>query len=320
MRWAEKMKKFIIYSLIVLLTGSQVFALDPLGPPTARPKKEIPIMPTSQRDWDESQPTSSTFWRDWYESQPTDSTFWRDWDKSQPTGAIDLVELEFIYGEMDLHAGSLSILTPHWTLQFPSAELKAIQTNKLYVNLVSSLGNNNDIFLRLGIMDLNMDKSQNRDNLAGYIGDSDYGFTFGGGFRNTFYQSEDGKAKLGLLAQFSYTSLDFDKKSYLFDGSETTFSASADLLEIQIALGPNYEITDRFSVYGGPFLHFVRGDMELRASIDGEPGRDSCDLKGSEIGCYFGLSAELTKNSDFNIEYQFTNDAQAIGLRFIHRF
>lgn len=166
-----------------------------------------------------------------------------------------------------------------------------------------------------------MNKSQNRDNLAGYIGDSDYGFTFGGGFRSTFYQSEDGKAKLGLLAQFSYTNLDFDTKNYLFDGSETTFSATADLLEMQIALGPNYEIADRFSVYGGPFLHIVKGDMELRASIDGEPGRGSFDLKQeSEIGYYVGLSAELTKNSDFNIEYQYTNDAQAIGLSLIHRF
>lgn len=109
------MKKMIAYSLIVLLTGGRVFALDPLGPPSASPKKELPIMPTSQRDWDESQPTYSTFWRDWYESQPTDSTFWRDWDESQPTGAIDFVELEFIYGEMNLHAESLSIVTPRWT-------------------------------------------------------------------------------------------------------------------------------------------------------------------------------------------------------------
>ena len=186
---------------------------------------------------------------------------------------------------------------------------------------MSPLGNNNDVFLRLGIMDTNMNKSQNRDNLAGYIGDSDYGFTFGGGIRNTFYQSEDGKEKWGLLAQISYTNLDFDKKNYLIDGSEITFSASADLFEMQIACGPNYLITDNLSVYGGPFLHFVKGDMELSGSIDGASGRGSCDLKQeSEIGAYIGLSAELAKNSDFNIEYQFTGDAQAVGFRFIHRF
>lgn len=286
------MKKIITYSLIVLLTSGRAFALDPLGPPTARLKKEQPIM--------------ATFWRDWDESQPTDFT---------------CVDLEFIYGEMDLHAESLSMVTSLGTLQFPSAELKAIQTNKFYVNLVSVLGNKNDIFLRLGIMNANMNKSQNRNNLAGYIGDSDYGFTFGGGIRNTFYQSEDGKEKWGLLAQFSYTSLDFDKKNYLIDGFETTFSATADVLEMQIALGPNYEVTDKLSVYGGPFLHFVKGDMEIRGSVDGEPGHGSCDLKQeSEIGCYVGLSAELTKNSDFNVEYQFTDDAQAIGFRLVHRF
>jgi len=286
------MKKIITYSLIVLLTSGRAFALDPLGPPTASPKKEQSIM--------------ATFWRDWDESQHTDSTY---------------VDLEFIYGEMDLHAESLSMVTSLGTLQFSSADLKAIQTNKFYVNLVSVLGNNNDVFLRLGIMDANPNKSQNRDNLAGYIGDSDYGFTFGGGIRNTFYQSEDGKEKWGFLAQFSYTSLDFDKKNYLINGFETAFSATADVLEMQIALGPTYEITDKLSVYGGPFLHFVKGDMEIRGSIDGASGHGSCDLKQeSEIGCYVGLSAELTRNSDFNVEYQFTDDAQAIGFRLIHRF
>jgi hypothetical protein len=315
------MKKIIIYSLIVLLTSGRAFALDPLGPPTASLKKELPIMPTFWRDWDESQPTDFTFWRDWDESQLTDFNFWRDWDESQPTDSTYAVELEFIYGEMDLHAESLSMVTSVGTLQFSSAELKAIQTNKLYVNLVSVLGNNNDIFLRLGIMDTDMNKSKNRDNLAGYIGDSDYGFTVGGGIRSTFYQSEDGRAKWGLLAQFSYTKLDFDKKNYLISGSETTFSANADLLEMQLALGPNYEITDKLSVYGGPFLHFVRGDMELSGSIDGKPGRGSCDLEQeSEIGCYVGLSGGLTKNSDFNIEYQLTDGAQAVGFRFIRRF
>ena len=300
------MKKIIAYSLIALLTSSRAFALDPLGSPTAISKKEQPITASFWRDWDESLPTESIFWRNWDESQPTDSTY---------------VGLEFIYGEMDLHAESLSMVTSQGTLLYPSDEFKAIQTNKFYVNLVSVLSNNNDIFLRLGIMDAKPNKSQNQDNLAGDIGDSDYGFTFGGGIRNTLYQSEDGKEKWGLLAQFSYTSFDFDKKDYLVNGFETTFSATADVLEMQIALGPNYEVTDKLSVYGGPFVHFVKGDMEIRGSINGKPGHGSCDLKQeSEIGCYVGLSAELTKNSDFNVEYQFTNDAQAIGFRLIHRF
>lgn len=233
-----------------------------------------------------------------------------------------IVDFEYLYGEMDLHADSLTVETPLGNLQFPSTEIEAIKMNKLYVKLISTLLDDNyDIFLRLGIIDVNPDKSKNRDNLAGYIGDNNYDFIFGGGFRTTLYQSKDGKAKWGLLAQFSYTNLDFDDQTYSVNGSDVSLSATVNMLEIQIAAGPTYQVMDDLSIYGGPFLHFIKGEAEMRGNVNGISVQGSSDLEQiSELGGFIGLSTDLAKNTKFNIEYQLAADAQVVGIRFIHRF
>lgn len=229
--------------------------------------------------------------------------------------------MEYLYSEMDLQAGSLTIETPLGSFQLPAAEIKAIQMNKLYVNLVSTLGENYDIFLRLGLTDASPDESKNQDNFAGIIGDSDFGLTFGGGFRTTLHQSRDGKTKWGLLGQFSYASLDFDEKTYSVNGSNVSLSANVDMFEIQFAAGPTYQVTNKISIYGGPFLHFVKGDVEFRGSVSDIPVQGSSDLEQeSELGGFIGLTTDLAKNTKFNIEFQVADDARAVGFRFIHRF
>lgn len=237
-------------------------------------------------------------------------------NKEQP-----IAGLEYLYSEMDLHADNLIVATPLGTLQFPSAEIEAIQMNKFYVNLKSVLGDNYDIFLRLGITDASPDKNKNQDNLAGYIGDSDYGLTFGGGFRTTLYQSRDGRAKWGLLAQISYAGLDFNEKTYSINGSDVSLSANVDMLEIQLAAGPSFQITDQISIYGGPFLHFVKGNAEIQGNVNEVSVQGSSDLEQiSELGGFIGLSTDLAKNTKFNIELQLTDNAQAVGLHLVHKF
>lgn len=233
--------------------------------------------------------------------------------------------LEYLYSEMNLHADSLNLSTPFGNLQFPSAEFKDIEMNKFYINILSILGsNNNDFFLRLGLTDVSPDKNKNQDNLAGSIGNSDSGFTFGGGFRTTLFQSD--KIKWGLLTQFSFAQLDFDDKTYLINGSDVLISKTTlDMFDIQIAAGPTYQFTDEFFIYGGPFLHFVNGNVELRGKVKVDDINidieDSTKLEQqSELGGFLGLSTDLSKNTKFNIEFQLTDDAQAVGFRFIHRF
>jgi len=277
------MKKTIIISIVLSLMTTNAFALDPLGPPVA----------TSKR--------------------------------------VNIIAgFEYLYSEMDLHADSLTVETPLGNLQFPSAEIENIKMNKLYVNLISTfLSDNYDIFLRLGITDASPDKGKNQDNFAGHIGDSDYNLILGGGFRNTFYQSRDGKIKCGLLAQLSSASVDFDYKNYQVSGSDISLSATMKMLEIQLAVGPTYQVTDELFIYGGPFIHFIKGDVELRGNVDytvdgslrsiNVDGSSDLEQK-SEFGGFIGLSTDLTKNTKFNTEIQFTNDDQAVGFHFIHRF
>ena len=276
------MKKTITTSIGLLFLTTTVFALDPLGPPVATSKKDVTA----------------------------------------------IAGFEYLYGVMDLHSESFTFIThpipptPSVSLLFSSAKIKNIKTNKFYVNLISEIGGDDlDIFLRLGIANANPDKSANRDNLAGNIGESDYDIALGGGIRTTFYQSEDGREKWGILAQLSYTNFDYNEKNSSVNGYDVSLSATIKMLEIQLAAGPTYQVTDELSIYGGPFLHFVKGEAKIKGSVDGESGDGSCDFKQEpELGGFVGLSTDLAKNTKFNIEYQLAGDAQAVGFRFIHRF
>lgn len=276
------MKKIIITSIGLLLLNTSAFALDPFGPPVATPKK----------------------------------------DSSAIAG------FEYLYGKMDLHSDSFSLITHPAlpalpvSIEFSSANIKDVKTNKFYATLLSEIGDDNfDLFLRLGMSDANPDRNANRDNFASSIGNSDYDIALGGGIRKTFYQSADGKTKWGMLAQLSYANLDFDNKTSIINGYDVSLSAKLKMLEIQIAAGPSYQVTDSLSIYGGPFVSFVKGDINFQGSIDGDSCDGSTKLKQqSEFGGFIGLSKELKKNTNLNAEFQLTGDAQAFGFRLIHRF
>ena len=96
----------------------------------------------------------------------------------------------------------------------------------------------------------------------------------------------------------------------------TSASIDAELLDIQIAFGPTFT-SEAFSIYGGPFLHFVDGDMEVRAN--GDSGTADIEQE-SEFGGYVGAMIELAESSALFIEYQMTGDADAIAGGIIWRF
>jgi opacity protein-like surface antigen len=275
-----KMKKLPIIVFLFLTTDA--FALDPLGPPVATPKEDSPA----------------------------------------------ILGFEYLYGEMDLHSDSF-VFTTHPvppalpdTINFSSANIKDFQSNKFYANLISDLGDDNfDFFLRVGIADANPGRSSNRGNFAGSLGDCDYDVALGGGLRTTLFQSADGRTKWGLLAQLSYLNFDYDDRFSTIDGYDVLLSATVKMLEIQFAAGPAYQLTDKLSIYGGPFVSLVKADADIEGTINGDAADGSTDIEQqSEFGGFIGLSTELAKNTNFNIEFQMTDDAQAVGFRFIHRF
>ena len=95
-----------------------------------------------------------------------------------------------------------------------------------------------------------------------------------------------------------------------------TIDLDIQVFDIQIAFGPTYT-QEGFSIYGGPFLHFVDGDFEV--SLLGESGTADIEQK-SEFGGYIGAQLDLAESSSLFIEYQMTGDASAIAGGLVWRF
>ncbi len=123
--------------------------------------------------------------------------------------------------------------------------------------------------------------------------------TLGTGAKWTFMP--DDELPLGLLCQVHWL-------------PGTNFASELDLYEIQIAAGPTYSF-DRFSLYGGPFLHFLRGEE------DSSIFRTHFDLEEESIfGAYAGVRADFTENFGVDFEFQVTPDAYAVAFGLPWRF
>lgn len=119
----------------------------------------------------------------------------------------------------------------------------------------------------------------------------------------------------GLFQMLSMSSEDSATSEVPFYGY-TSASVDVQLFDIQIAFGPTYT-QEAFSIYGGPFLHFVDGDLDVRANGDSV----SVNIKQeSEFGGYIGAMIELAESSSVFCEYQMTGDASAIGAGIVWRF
>ncbi len=158
----------------------------------------------------------------------------------------------------------------------------------------------------------------------------------GFGSKVTFCQWD--KLKLGGLFQATWARSESDKTQSLSSGGVNGFpdpftlshSVDVKIIEIQIALGPTYQLNEKVSFYGGPFLHIVDGKVEGDYSESGTaPGPSTLDYhadysydidKSSIFGGYVGLQVDLDTNLAFNIEYQHTAYADALGLNLLWVF
>lgn len=123
--------------------------------------------------------------------------------------------------------------------------------------------------------------------------------TLGAGTKWTFMP--DAEPPLGLLLQIHWL-------------PGTTFASELDLYEIQVAAGPTYSF-DWFCLYGGPFLHFLRGEE------DSSVFSTHFDLEEESVfGVYAGVQTNLTDNLGVDIEFQVTPDAYAVALGLPWRF
>jgi len=200
-------------------------------------------------------------------------------------------------------------------------KLKNVKINTVYVNLGYGITDYFEVFLRLG--GANARFSGHNFWTPGEEFESNTDFAIGGGFKVTFY--DEGKLKIGGLIQSGWSDLDGAIRPKDWPVADDT--VQFDLTQIQIAAGPSYELTDRVLIYGGPFLHLIRGDWEdVYNQIDtGTGGLLTTKLswnveEDASFGAYIGTQMELTDNSSFMIEYQHTSGADAVGANIAVKF
>ena len=229
---------------------------------------------------------------------------------------------EYSYGTMDFE-----LKTGEWVeyldgafFDFGEADsltLKDFKTKKAYFNLGYGITDNLDAFLRLGVASSEFGDSIWEDAETFESGTE---FAVGCGIKATFYEEDN--LKLGGLFQANWAE---------YDGRlSAAHWAAADLVEIsiteiQVAVGPTYKLADNISIYGGPFLHFVVGDLddEFNEVTGGGllTSKYSWDVdESSNYGGYIGAQVDIAENFSCNIEYQQTESADALSAGLIWRF
>ncbi|MBN2130003.1 MAG: hypothetical protein JW741_10925 [Sedimentisphaerales bacterium] len=204
-----------------------------------------------------------------------------------------------------------------------------LKSNMFFANLGYGLMDNWEAYVRVGVADAEFGKidwdGDSEDERYGF--DGDYGFAYGFGTKYTFWQQTD-DLRWGALFQMTWMDTDGSADVVEETGEGTLLrdrDVELDYYEMQIAVGPTWQATDRVAVYGGPFLHFLSGDFDEEyrgygivddalVLVDG-PEKHSADLEeDSTFGGFIGAQFDLTEQAKVFTEVQFTGDAWGIGV------
>jgi opacity protein-like surface antigen len=300
-----KTKPFLLcFVCILLLSVSTAFALDPMGPPVAELQKD-------------------------------------QWSLGAEYSASRM-DLKFNEGRITRRGYADGVPTIISSGKLNPYTLTNLHMDKIWAKISYGVTDNWDIFLRLGIADMEFDYDRMTcvNNACdvfplGQELNGDNGFAIGLGTKVTFHEEEN--IKWGGLFQISWCQSDGKGTGPLLaassiTGQATSFSHSVDmdLVEIHIALGPEYQFTDDISIYGGPFLHFMDGDVDGYYYESGTTGLGtfieytsdySYDIdERTFFGGYIGVEMDLSEDVSVNIEYQHTASADAMAMNLTWKF
>jgi hypothetical protein len=230
--------------------------------------------------------------------------------------------IDYSHSEMDFEMGD-GELTQHRngafvaSAELPSLTIKDFTADRAYARVGYGALKNWEAFLRIGGT-----MGDFGDSLwgEGEEFDGDIDFAVGGGVKATFYEAFS--LTIGGLLQVNWA--EFDGKLDASHWPAPDF-VGIDLAQMQVAAGATYMWTNRVSVYGGPFAHFVQGDFDDVSCVE-----DGGDLLTSELsweidegptyGAYVGARVKLVEECSFNIECQLTGDAYAVGASVMWRY
>ena len=217
---------------------------------------------------------------------------------------------------------SIDIVTDDDMGDFGSAEfeIKDIDMDKYFFDLGGGTDDHTSFFFRIGAARAQIDRDENESNFAGYIDDSDDALLLGGGVKVTLYEEEH--VKWGVSAQFTKTEFDFKKADFTLDSADyVDIETEGTLYEIMVSTGPTVIFNKYVSIYGGPFLHFIRGEIEAKGLIDTVPAYGETDVREDSIaGGFVGVELTFGDKLSFSMEGQKTNSAAAVGGSLCFRF
>lgn len=199
--------------------------------------------------------------------------------------------------------------------------LDDFKIHKACAGLEFGADDNGTVFLRLGGTNATFGDSIWH---AGEELDGSIDLTVGAGAKATLLEHKG--LKLGVVVQASWSK--FDGKL----GADNWFTddiVGVSLGELQIAAGATHEWSKGRWIYGGPFVHYFKGEFddtftELRGSSGPIMGSTLSDWEykwqidqGPIFGFFLGAKLELTEDSILNLEYQYSSDASAFGASLI---
>lgn len=223
------------------------------------------------------------------------------------------VGVEYFWSSMEIDADGIS------ALDLTSDTIDDFETDKVTANLALGMGRGSEIFFRFGIA--NADPGNNNDwgSIPDHIGSSDEVFVLGGGAKWTLYDGEN--FGWGLLTQVNWAEYDFDEKSYSVGGHDVTLSTEFEIVEVQIATGPTFQVGNNVTIFGGPFLYFLNGDADFDGTVDGSPAIISADLdQESILGGYIGAGLKLGQKANLSFEVQATSGSYGMGGQLVWKF
>ena len=244
------------------------------------------------------------------------------------------VGIEYGHREMDLEAvgkvRDIQIDPEFITVRKGKHNIDNLKSNIVLGRAGYGINDDWDAFVRLGLVDAKGDIEQTFPDDATSFKYKDFdgniGFAWGLGTRATFWQDEH--VSWGGLFQMTWEKPD---ESDISLSGDTNFSGTAEIeiWEVQIALGPTVRLVDGFCIYGGPFLHYVNGDLDLSGKTVDTGTKMRVEASGdieekSQLGGYFGAYWDMEKLAKglpaINLELQLTGDATAIGLGSVWKF
>jgi opacity protein-like surface antigen len=283
----KKIALFAAALMITALSNSAVLALVPMGPPKAL---------LGQDRWDIGIE---------YTHQSLDL---------EATG--DVTETDIIPGVGDFTA-----------VRKVKHKINDLKSDIVMARAGYGINDSWDAFVRLGLANAKGDMEQTypdgspTDTFKGY--DGSFGLAWGLGTKATFWQDE--QLSWGGLVQITW--LDPGDGSVKLSG-DPAFSGKADInnmWEVQIAGGPTWRLENNLRIYGGPFLHFVNGDLDISGTTT-DLGTEihtktSSDIKEkSQFGGYVGGQLDVDQNTSCIVEFQLTSDAWGIGIGAARKF